>query len=173
MIFHVHNFNHNFSNFIQSGDMEITKDLLINEIHSIINKDKPVVVSLLNAAKVPADVKEKNKSIWDKLFNNMSNPLIRDGIANLIVKHNEKKSGADAVTTAPAPSPTLATIGLKTLDTIKSALDLFGGSKTPPEMPSSNSTTYAEPKKSNTLLYVGIGVAVLAIGYYVYTKNKK
>jgi hypothetical protein len=168
------NFNHNFSNFIQSGDMEITKDLIINEIHSIVQKDKAVIVSLLTASKVQATVKESNKSIWDKIFKNIANPLVRDGIADLIVKNNQRKSGADGVTTATTPvvkAPTdWAALGSKGLDALKSALDLFKG-ETPPAIPATTDN-YAVPQKSNTLLYVGIGVAVLAISYYVYTKTR-
>ena len=54
-----HNFYSNFQGSVNSGDVEFTLNLWVNEISDIIVSETKKIVDLLNKTNVPANVRAK------------------------------------------------------------------------------------------------------------------
>lgn len=85
-----HDFYSNFEGSVDSGDVELSLDLWVNELSDLIVFDNKKVVDLLNKTNVPAKLTDSDEEIVDKILTNISsNKKLNRGISFLIGEQNK------------------------------------------------------------------------------------
>ena len=93
-----HDFYSNFEGSVDSGDVELSLDLWVNEISDLIVNDSNKVVLLLNKTNVPANITDSDEELVDKVLSNVgTNKKLNRGISFLIGEQNNliKKESND------------------------------------------------------------------------------
>jgi hypothetical protein len=84
-----HDFLSNFDGSVDSGDVELSLDLWVNEISDLIVIDSDKVVALLNKTNVPAKITDSDEELVDKILTNVgTNKKLNRGISFLIGEQN-------------------------------------------------------------------------------------
>jgi hypothetical protein len=93
-----HDFLSNFDGSVDSGDVELSLDLWVNEISDLIVCDSKKVVDLLNKTNVPSKITDSDEELVDKILTNVgTNKKLNRGISFLIGEQNNliKKESND------------------------------------------------------------------------------
>lgn len=90
MQFTHHNFYSNFTASLKSGDLDLTNDILANEISDFIVFDTDKLISALNKSEILIDKKNTDESIVDAIIKNISeNKKLTKTLAFIIAEGNE------------------------------------------------------------------------------------
>ena len=111
------NFKTNFMNAIGSNDVELQKDMLLDEVASLINSDIALVADALNKSGVKISQSYSKREIAEKVSSALhGNKDFQNNIAVLIAKKKASFKNADGVSVAVDPVSIIA----------KSLSDIFG-----------------------------------------------
>lgn len=85
-----HNFFSNFTASLKAGDLDLTNDILANEVSDFIVFDTDKIVKALNQADIKIDKNDTDETIVDSVVKNINtNPKLRKALAYIIAEGNE------------------------------------------------------------------------------------
>ena len=173
MIRTVQDFYSNFNNAIIAKDTNLTMDMLINELSTLIVKSKPKVVEMMNAAGVPVSKNISDTALANRVIDNAEkNNKVRHGLAYLISEKHDllnysNSTGADS-------SKAGASGGIDPVSAVAAAVgSIFGFLKSHKDAKAAKADAKSKlaaqilaqkgGSKMSTGAWIGIGVGVAAL----------
>lgn len=91
-----HEFYSNFTASIKAGDLDLTNDILANEISDFIVFDTDKIIKALNTSDIKIDTTSTDENIVDTVIQNISvNKKLPKALAYIIAQGNELLSGPE------------------------------------------------------------------------------
>ena len=189
MIRTVQDFYSNFNNAIIAKDTNLTMDMLINELSTLIVKSKPRVVEMMNAAGVPVSKNISDTALANRVIDNAEkNNKVRHGIAYLISEKHDLlnysnntggdilagiKAGGSGGTPADPVSAIAAGVG-SIFGFLKSHKDAKAAKAEAKSQLAMQILAQKGGSKMSTGAWIGIGVGVAALlGTVVFFATRK
>lgn len=201
MIFVENDFYLNFKNAVKSNDEQALKVIFVDQISTLIAKNRGDILSLLSKVDISVSDNPSNEEISEKIVKKIKgNAKLRAGLAFLICENNEILAASDKSNRSvenenkeeqkdentfsqTADAVTFVAVSLLGLvnEMNKNELDDFKNEiirKANVKAPNFSSKSYINKdikpkvkKNKNKWIYIGLGLALVGVGIYAYKKG--